>query len=1700
MEHVEVFRGRELKSIDAVSSSEITTVPKPVLPYSGHVSDVSESTPSGSASLAEITDENSPTSNSGRHFTRDEQEFWRTYAQLRAMGSSNRALSANELMKDLRSRLSETTLSPAEQKQMELFLDPFWAHELDQFPKMFPVNGPETYAPIVVQNLVVAAGYIKEAERTSVMDFVRRSVIPPFRCTVVDIEDQVNEAIALLEESKSFCLEALKGAKSNHMQRVGEFADIARYSMRANQSAFRRQAGFQSEHVHLTGDLQNLGERQREVILLLPWPHRITKLRMKQVAQSFGGGLVFFVTPFYDNDKLTSSVVKLGRVNEIRAEEAKTAEFAPFFGLTTPRVKDCATLLEYDPHEIAAALQFELCGGVIGLPAFADAPAVVTLGQIVSDRFQLPAVETTTGLDACRSDFLLPPNGTGQDQDGAFAVPRSMSAGFKGATTEPRKRVCRADYVERSPMSSHTRPMLRSSRRRVRLTAISNSPPAGDGSDKRDDTSHIDLHAVLVEVLERNFWGFVFNTPNDGPSVRKVMPVDLVETYRIHHLINKAVTQRHLLKVEVDGIGPRKAIGFDECDPDGLIRRSLVGSKYQDLSLEEFFLKVGEKCEKEFRNFMVVTGRSHGDLHGGNLLIDSHGSAWLIDFATATSGGCHVLYDLTKLLVSSIMLYPHEYDAYGDETTNFGALFQVMAAITSNRHVIPESSYRCIEPRALHFAWELSAGLRNAAAKYENDEELHSPFPWVLAMLSWCLRISTYREPELPQLRICLYGALCMGTRIMYMDDMQAAPSWLLEANKHTVSVQRLPCIPSLYTEREIFDRELQRHLVSVATRDAWLTDPITRQQTQVCEMQTSCADYDSPTLHRSGAPRSRRNLSHRTLSPTGRRARETLNNMLGQCLSSSSTAEVHSGRVLIIGESGMGKTLLSKQLTTRAAESQLLMEPAQRHVVPIRIPLIEFPKLYREHPECLVCDPDTDFLALWSQWKFGVNGSQTRLIKIARRTSRSSEQSLQKIKEGEYVGRHLPNCLLMVVFDGLDECSNLWPQCLRFINSFLEAEPGHICVLTARPWEERVVFQLQQLHHFAAFRIMPLSDLQCEDFCRKKLMMCGTKEEDIERIVRIVCYTSEYKELRTIPLILSLLLNFHRISTANSKSAPLSKTKVYRQAVHLMLYQVGANKVASIEEGQHADLIQLNKCRMLLRHAAWAAHRDHAMTFATSARRSSVYEIEIRSRTTPVLWAELRVVAEREGLVEPLEKLISATAGGHSPLLCGDKVQFRFARLAYQQLLCGEFCACVLTQDQTLTHKLFGNNMDILREESWHEPILHCLSSMGDSIMFNWLHSYILSDQGNELSTCCFRRVDADDTRNTNTQLLLKAAVEFGSEGVVETLLHAGVSPHCRYKGSNTPLHLAAKHGHKQVVQLLVEFKALPKGPAAMNDNFRTPIQLAIAHGHLDVYRALTKIMTRRGFPTDKAVSDFAPSSDAGTIRRGASVAAPCIFTNSATQAVADCDGKNGRYTPLIKYAYDGSYNVVQAIAQQLPKDLINLRCPGSARASALCFAVEHGRAKSVEILLQAGADCRIRYGQNNCSLLYWACFAGYYEVVCLLLEANASLDACDTRDTLTPLHAAAAMSHFAIVDLLLGYGMDPLVCYRPLMLRPIHLAAFFGSDDVYNALLSHGDSCRAECKGAVAPEDLRHLHDCPPGSIPKRLQKISKEIEKLF
>ena len=93
-----------------------------------------------------------------------------------------------------------------------------------------------------------------------------------------------------------------------------------------------------------------------------------------------------------------------------------------------------------------------------------------------------------------------------------------------------------------------------------------------------------------------------------------------------------------------------------DLDPEGELMFALTGTKQPVQEFFETFIKEADRSSNAVlfeRN--VYVGRAHKDLHGGNLLIDTEGLVWLIDFADV-SEDVHVGFDLAKLLCSCLFM------------------------------------------------------------------------------------------------------------------------------------------------------------------------------------------------------------------------------------------------------------------------------------------------------------------------------------------------------------------------------------------------------------------------------------------------------------------------------------------------------------------------------------------------------------------------------------------------------------------------------------------------------------------------------------------------------------------------------------------------------------------------------------------------------------------------------------------------------------------------------------------------------------------------------------------------------------------------------------------------------------------------------------------------------------------------------------
>jgi cytohesin len=255
-----------------------------------------------------------------------------------------------------------------------------------------------------------------------------------------------------------------------------------------------------------------------------------------------------------------------------------------------------------------------------------------------------------------------------------------------------------------------------------------------------------------------------------------------------------------------------------------------------------------------------------------------------------------------------------------------------------------------------------------------------------------------------------------------------------------------------------------------------------------------------------------------------------------------------------------------------------------------------------------------------------------------------------------------------------------------------------------------------------------------------------------------------------------------------------------------------------------------------------------------------------------------------------------------------------------------------------------------------------------------------------------------------------LHRAVWQGHKGIVKMLLKAGADIEAVDNTDETPLAFAAKRGHLELAQLLLDAGARVDG-----NGKRTPLQTAIWVGNVP----LTKLLLERGADLALARCDDGAALYMAA-ERGYVEMVELLLRHDPNLTLGDTGVLHAAVQCRDMERYENYFTIVRL--------LIDKGCSPNA--------VWHGRfsisyAKSTRMmkhLLACGADpkARTKDGETALHMTYDA------EKAKVLLDAGADIDAVDNKGN-TPLHEAIARSdidwYAAVRDVLLAHGakVDP-------------------------------------------------------------------------
>ncbi|EFR02319.1 ankyrin [Nannizzia gypsea CBS 118893] len=258
----------------------------------------------------------------------------------------------------------------------------------------------------------------------------------------------------------------------------------------------------------------------------------------------------------------------------------------------------------------------------------------------------------------------------------------------------------------------------------------------------------------------------------------------------------------------------------------------------------------------------------------------------------------------------------------------------------------------------------------------------------------------------------------------------------------------------------------------------------------------------------------------------------------------------------------------------------------------------------------------------------------------------------------------------------------------------------------------------------------------------------------------------------------------------------------------------------------------------------------------------------------------------------------------------------------------------------------------------------------------------------------------------------VLSAAVHDGNFQVVTELLKRGVSCNQSSQVFGPPLCIAAYKGNKEMVKLLLKFRADPAYFYRLHERShpRTPLQAAAYAGHDEIvdlllqpklgvpkfgnrfYRALVFAARGGNFNTFKQLVDAAAPQNNPLFQWADCLMAACYsgsvyLVRFILYKGGDVGCMRRSDTPLILVARKGYHEIARALLEAGADPDYDSYCH-----SALTIASRYGRLEMVRLLLQFGACSNARFGA-----VPNAAAAGNKDIIQLLLDHGAQVSGAE-------------------------------------------------------------------------------------------------------
>ena len=296
-------------------------------------------------------------------------------------------------------------------------------------------------------------------------------------------------------------------------------------------------------------------------------------------------------------------------------------------------------------------------------------------------------------------------------------------------------------------------------------------------------------------------------------------------------------------------------------------------------------------------------------------------------------------------------------------------------------------------------------------------------------------------------------------------------------------------------------------------------------------------------------------------------------------------------------------------------------------------------------------------------------------------------------------------------------------------------------------------------------------------------------------------------------------------------------------------------------------------------------------------------------------------------------------------------------------------------------------------------------------------------------------------DAKGHDGYTALHYSCRYGHVDIVRTLVKHKANVNAKTDSGHTPLTLAARNKHDNVVHALlsdtqcqVDAKGL-KGYTALHSSCR--------YGHVDIVRTLVNHKGNVNATTD---SGDTPLTLAAKYKHDNVVYA--LLSDS--QCPVDAEGQDG-YTALHYSCRDGHVDIVRTLV----KLEANVNATTERGETPLTLATRNKHDNVVHALL-SDSQCPVdAKGQDGYTALQYSCRYGYVGIVRTLVNHKANVNArTDSGDT--PLTLAAINKHDNVVHALSDYNCEVYAKDKDAYTALLHLSCERGYVSIVRSILN--------------------------------------------